>query len=241
MSSSIAARSSMLGSLHQEPGDRPEPCELRHRLGMVVDPQVDPAVVAAAVAAARPNDEQRRRLPATPVAAGGIARGQRRDEPVRQRARAPRGTPPASRRRPRGRPGCCPGPPRRPRSGRRPRRGRPRRYASPRRPAASTIPACRVPRSGSAATRRARASARRDPGCEERQARRARTPTFADACVATAPTPARALGTTEPTARNFDATAIPRSPVEASRATIENVIALRSAARAGRAGRSRRR
>src|SRR5512142_741121 len=46
---------------------------------------------------------------------------------------------------------------------------------------------------------------------------------FASACVATAPAPARAHGTTEPTARNFEATATPRSPVSGSRATIEKV------------------
>src|SRR4051794_1390865 len=48
--------------------------------------------------------------------------------------------------------------------------------------------------------------------------------TFAADCVATAPTPARACGTTAPTARNLDATAMPRSPVCGSRATIEKVI-----------------
>ena len=46
---------------------------------------------------------------------------------------------------------------------------------------------------------------------------------FAHAWVATAPTPALAHGTTAPTARNLDCTAMPRSPVAGSRATIEKV------------------
>ena len=46
---------------------------------------------------------------------------------------------------------------------------------------------------------------------------------FARDCVAIAPTPASAQGTTEPTAKNFDCTAIPRSPLSASYPTIENV------------------
>jgi hypothetical protein len=45
--------------------------------------------------------------------------------------------------------------------------------------------------------------------------------TFANDWVATAPTPASAQGTTAPTARNFDWTAIPRSPVAGSSATME--------------------
>ena len=45
--------------------------------------------------------------------------------------------------------------------------------------------------------------------------------TFANDCVATAPTPACAHGTTAPTARNLDCTATPRSPVAGSRATME--------------------
>src|SRR5690606_17186342 len=46
---------------------------------------------------------------------------------------------------------------------------------------------------------------------------------FAQDCVATAPTLAFAHGTTEPTAKNFDWTATPTSPVSGSAATIENV------------------
>lgn len=46
---------------------------------------------------------------------------------------------------------------------------------------------------------------------------------FAYDWVATAPTPARAYGTTEPTATNFDSTATPRSFVFGSKATMLNV------------------
>ena len=45
--------------------------------------------------------------------------------------------------------------------------------------------------------------------------------TSPNACVATAPTPALAHGTSEPTANMQDATATPSSPVAGSRATIE--------------------
>ena len=41
--------------------------------------------------------------------------------------------------------------------------------------------------------------------------------------MATAPTPAFAHGTTAPTAKNFDCTAIPSSPVSGSNPTMENV------------------
>jgi hypothetical protein len=41
--------------------------------------------------------------------------------------------------------------------------------------------------------------------------------------VATAPAPTAAHGTTEPTARNFDATATPISPARKSTATMEKV------------------
>src|SRR5436190_11362147 len=48
--------------------------------------------------------------------------------------------------------------------------------------------------------------------------------TFAKLCVAMAPTPAFANGTTTPTPSTFDATATPHSFVSGSRATIENVF-----------------
>ena len=51
---------------------------------MVVDPQVDPAVVATAVAACRTDDEEGRRLAPTGIAAGLIARREGRQQPVRQ-------------------------------------------------------------------------------------------------------------------------------------------------------------
>jgi hypothetical protein len=49
---------------------------------------------------------------------------------------------------------------------------------------------------------------------------------LASACVATAPTPARAHGTTEPTARNLDWTATPRESVSGSKATMEKVATM---------------
>ena len=47
-------------------------------------------------------------------------------------------------------------------------------------------------------------------------------------CVATAPTPASAQATFEPTENQCDCTATPNSPVSGSRATIEKVCAGRS-------------
>src|SRR5579885_1692230 len=49
---------------------------------------------------------------------------------------------------------------------------------------------------------------------------------LAQACVATAPMPARAQGTTAPTAMNLLCTATPSSPVAVSHATIENVATI---------------
>ena len=57
---------------------------------------------------------------------------------------------------------------------------------------------------------------------------------FAEACVATAPTPAFAHGTTVPTAKKRLATATPTSPVAGSVAAMENV-----AGSGGAAGRLR--
>ena len=106
-------------------------------------------------------------------------------------------------------------------------------------PAASTIPAWRVPRSGSAATRRARASAAPIP-----DARSARPSgpyaTLADACVATAPTPARALGTTEPTAEELRRHRDARGRRSPRRGPRSRTSSLRSAAHADRAAGPRR-
>jgi hypothetical protein len=49
---------------------------------------------------------------------------------------------------------------------------------------------------------------------------------LASACVATAPTPARAHGTTEPTARNLDWTATPNESVSKSKAAMEKVATI---------------
>ena len=49
---------------------------------------------------------------------------------------------------------------------------------------------------------------------------------FAHDCVATAPTPALAQGTTAPTQGNLEATATPQSPASGSAAAIENVTSI---------------
>src|SRR3954471_9278302 len=85
------------------------------------------------------------------------------------------------------------------------------------------MPSCRSVRSASAAVSRSTVSVAVAPAASSASPSGPYA-TFANDWVATAPTPARAHGTTAPTARNFDCTATARSPVAASRATIENVI-----------------
>ena len=87
-----------------------EPRQLPDRIVVVVDPQVDIAVVPAAVAAAGAHDEQGRRLATTPIAAGRVGRREARDEQLRERPAAGEervGEAVDDRRR---RPGCCPAP-----------------------------------------------------------------------------------------------------------------------------------
>ena len=87
-----------------------QPAQLGDRVGVVVDPQVGRDVVAAAVPGAVGDHQQRRGLPAAPVAAGVVAGGERGEQPPGQRLvgrSRPRRAP--SPRRPRGRRGCCPG------------------------------------------------------------------------------------------------------------------------------------
>src|SRR4029079_6555725 len=91
------------------------------------------------------------------------------------------------------------------------------------RPDASTKPTCRSSRPSSSA------SSRSSAGCAPTPAPISSSPSgpndvFAHDCVATAPWPARAHGTTAPTHGNLDATAMPQSPASLSAATIENVI-----------------
>src|SRR5437016_9297091 len=90
------------------------------------------------------------------------------------------------------------------------------------RPRASTTPACRCAASLSALTRRCSASfgATR---CFSRARAFGPYVVFAYDWVATAPTPARAKGTTAPTATNFDSTAMPRSFVLGSNPTMLKV------------------
>ena len=58
----------------------------RHRVGVVVDPQVDHDVAGAAVPLPLRHHQQRRALPAAPVAAGPVARAQRGEQPAGQAA-----------------------------------------------------------------------------------------------------------------------------------------------------------
>src|SRR6476620_7467808 len=91
-------------------------------------------------------------------------------------------------------------------------------------PCASTHPTCRYPRSasGSRPASSAAPAGRPLPNSPRPSGPKS---VFAHDCVATAPAPARAHGTTAPTHGNLDATATPRSPVAASNATIEKVTA----------------
>ena len=179
---------------------------------MVVDPEVDVSIVPPLVAATLSDHEQSRGLSAPPVPARRVAREQRRQEPVAQVALrlcehagqlgndgladedVPlRGEPASRSRRP-------------PMSmhldpvnvadatGRSPRI----RPADPHGP--------RPPRGAGGGRRRPR---RLRPSGRDRPDRSA---VFAQDCVATAPTPALAHGTTAPTHGNLDATATPQSP-----------------------------
>ena len=224
-SSSIGARSSTSGrSISRRPTARSRTSSAIG-FGMVVDPQVDPAVVACRHSRrVGPDDQQRRRLPATPVAAGLVTRRQRRDEPVRQRTRRRE-----IRRQHRvddlragqdvalDRDACL-------RSGRRPSRGRPRPLCVAAPPAR---PRCRP---DGWPVRVGRDECRRGfLGAAMPAARRPRPSgpyaTLADAWVATAPTPAVRRRHDRPRRRGTSTRRRhPRSPVEASRATIEKVI-----------------
>jgi hypothetical protein len=90
------------------------------------------------------------------------------------------------------------------------------------RPRASTIPACRRGASGSEAISSSSASRGDFPAASSSSPRGPQV-VLAKACVATAPIPAFAQGTTAPTAKNFDCTATPTSPVDGSAPTIEKV------------------
>ena len=60
--------------------------ELGDRLRVVVDAQVDEDVAEAGVAAVALDDEQRGRLLAAAVAAGGLRRGEALEQPLGERA-----------------------------------------------------------------------------------------------------------------------------------------------------------
>ena len=90
------------------------------------------------------------------------------------------------------------------------------------RPSAATIPNWRSSAFSSAASS---VCAICSGGSPRRSSSSARGPNvvFAHACVAIAPAPLSAHGTTAPTARNFDCTAMPISCCAGSAATMENV------------------
>ena len=90
------------------------------------------------------------------------------------------------------------------------------------RPRASTIPTCRCAESLSAAISFLSTSFGAIPRFIIASAFGPYA-VFAYDCVATAPTPVAAKGTTDPTETNFDSTATPRSFVFGSNATMLNV------------------
>ena len=61
-----------------------DPSELVDGIRVIVDTEVDVAIVPALVAAALSHDQQRRRLPATPVPPGRVAGDERGEQPVAQ-------------------------------------------------------------------------------------------------------------------------------------------------------------
>src|SRR5690606_37317308 len=73
------------GLVEVEPVQLEQAPQLLHGRGVVVDAQVDPAVVEPRVALARAHHEQRRRLASAPVPAGGVGRREGRDEPLGER------------------------------------------------------------------------------------------------------------------------------------------------------------
>ena len=187
-----------------------EPGQLGDGSRMVVDAQVHPYVPGPAIPAARLHHQQRRALHAAPVPAGGLARRERREEPLGERALlVPRRLVRSCHRLERGAAhqdvplhgealsdevarvveAALPG-----------ERGGV--------PFASTRPICRSSAPGSPATSRRTTSSAGTP-CESSRSASSRQATFASAWVATAPAPARAAGTMAPTAGNFDWTATP--------------------------------
>ena len=90
------------------------------------------------------------------------------------------------------------------------------------RPAASTTATCRMCALSSTASRSRSAASGAAPPPSASSSRGPYAGSATD-CVATAPTPARAQLTTEPTENQCDCTATPSSPDAGSRATIEYV------------------
>ena len=205
--------------------DADEPPQLDDRLGVVVDPELADAVDPLTLLrrGSETLDHDRRRLLTARVASRRLPGLEGGDEPLGERA-AGRQERPLHLVHDRlagedvplhgvARPGAVAGPGVAPRAGVRrrravggddaelPRLARRRRRRAPRSIAASG-PSC---------------------SCSSRSRIRGPRPRRPAACVATAPTPALAHGTTFPTAKYFDWTAQPTSPVASSAATIENV------------------
>ena len=209
---------------------------MRAQLGdgllVVVDAEVDERVGEARVAAVLLHDEQRRRLLAAPVAAGRLRGGEALEQPLgerlpvvaverRRRARRPsrrrRGCSPARR---------SPAPARPPAQSRHPVAGVGRRRALRVDDAELAVGAAVV------RVRQARDDLRGgEPLAQAARGRRGRSAGWRSACVAIAPTPGSAHGTTEPTARNFDCVATPHCPASRSHAAIEYVATIGSAIR----------
>ena len=73
-----------------------DPAQLGERVRVVVDAQVDERIGEARVASVALDDEQRRRLAATAVAAGGLRRVEAVEQPLRERGPAVASNVPAS-------------------------------------------------------------------------------------------------------------------------------------------------
>ena len=71
-----------------EPVQPVQPSQLAERIGVVVDADVDIAVVQAQIPAVLPHHEQRRRLHAAPVSTTRLPGDQRRHQPVGERPRS---------------------------------------------------------------------------------------------------------------------------------------------------------
>ena len=202
-----------------------QPAELGARVRVVVDPQVGRDVVETAVPGAVADHQQGGGLPAATVAAREVTGPQGGQQPAAEDGLVGGGRPTtrciaASTSGPASTLPCMltPRPTRSPAQG---------RHASPvcaaALPSRSTRPTCRWAAASSSSTIRSRATSAVAPSSSRDRASPFQA-TFASAWVATAPMPATAAGTTDPTARNFEATATPHDSPSSERATMEKVM-----------------